>query len=137
MDFGNISLVDMDNASLWLLHWREVSKLGCFFRLLSGLNVLITIDPLMRTLLFVIVGIIKCSLAVLHIFIVNITCQIFYLEDEHLGHLSFTQVVAMCSLQKTETRSGTMKISTYAFYCCNMHRDYLAKSNTSSYASCV
>jgi hypothetical protein len=50
------------------------------------------------------------------------------MEDQY-GGLQFTHGADMCSLIKTVKRGGAMKNKRYACYCCNIHRDDLAKPN--------
>jgi len=49
------------------------------------------------------------------------------LEVEHYGGLQVAQCHDMCSLHKTLGVGGEVKVKIIACYCCNHHRDDLAK----------
>jgi hypothetical protein len=58
------------------------------------------------------------------------------LEDDH-PTLTFAHGADMASLQKTVVRGGAMKSKTYGCYCCNIHKDDLARPNASPCTDCV
>jgi len=51
------------------------------------------------------------------------------LEDQYTGGLQFTHGADMCLLIKSVKRGGAMKNKRFACYCCNIHKDDLAKPN--------
>ncbi len=59
------------------------------------------------------------------------------LKENHTGCLTFAQPADMSSLQKTVLCGGAIKSKTFACYCCNIHKDDLAKPNTSPCVDCV
>jgi len=59
------------------------------------------------------------------------------IEDEYEGGLQFAQGADMCSLCKTVKRGGAMKNKKYGCYCCNIHKDDLAKPNSTPCPDCI
>jgi hypothetical protein len=59
------------------------------------------------------------------------------LEVEHSGGLEVAQCHDMCSLHKTLGVGGGMKVKLLACYCCNRHRDDLAKPMDDWCADCI
>jgi hypothetical protein len=59
------------------------------------------------------------------------------MEDAYPLGLQFTQGADMCSLQKTVRRGGAMKNKKYGCYCCNVHKDDLAKPNGEPCDDCI
>ncbi len=58
-------------------------------------------------------------------------------EDDHAGGLSLAYPVDMCSQCKTVKKGGAMKLSSYACYCCGVHKNDLAKSNQELCTDCI
>ncbi len=60
-----------------------------------------------------------------------------YFEEVHKVGLRVAAPADMCSLVRTIGRGGAMKNCHYACYCCNIHRDDLAKPNNQLCDDCV
>jgi hypothetical protein len=58
------------------------------------------------------------------------------MEDKNLGWLILAYPADMCSQCKTVKTGVAMKLSTYACYCCEVHKNDLAKANKELCGDC-
>jgi hypothetical protein len=58
-------------------------------------------------------------------------------EDDHSVGVVLAYPVDMCSQCKTVRQGGAMKLSTYACYCCGVHKNDLARPNRGLCRDCL